>query len=422
MPYTPSSWADGPSGNTPITAAKMSNLESQYTQAMADAGNSFEQKGVAIQVKESPITPYRYGAVNPVAGSDNTTALTAWANALAGSTYPSGAAGYLPPGLWRYNSSTGLPLNNNTVITGAGIRSRLAAVGSSGLFEWNTAVSNVHMEDMWLECAVAGKAVFAPGSSGGIAHSRFKHLFAYASNDTAQIWSQNNGGSFIHMTFADCEFQRTATSTVVPFSVITTAGGANFNKFDQVQLDGANNTNTPFFHFESTLASTYLTDWTFINILGEQNTGGMIQVLAAYNWKLLNVTDEDSTAAYTGNLIEFKANGNGLGSRSINIENSGRRGQSMTSGKYDIYCDPATSTEVTIVNCNPTPTSQNPLLNIPVNSVVTGTRGYPTLFQGAGVPAFAAVVGSLFLRTDGGTGSTLYVKESGTGTTGWVAK
>lgn len=42
----------------------------------------------------------------------------------------------------------------------------------------------------------------------------------------------------------------------------------------------------------------------------------------------------------------------------------------------------------------------------------------------AGTPegATAASVGSLCLRTDGGTSTTLYVKESGTGNTGWIAK
>ncbi|MGI9459480.1 MAG: hypothetical protein ACR2NF_05730 [Pirellulales bacterium] len=34
----------------------------------------------------------------------------------------------------------------------------------------------------------------------------------------------------------------------------------------------------------------------------------------------------------------------------------------------------------------------------------------------------AANVGSLFLRTDGGPGTTFYVKESGSSTTGWVGK
>jgi hypothetical protein len=43
---------------------------------------------------------------------------------------------------------------------------------------------------------------------------------------------------------------------------------------------------------------------------------------------------------------------------------------------------------------------------------------------GAGTPegAITAPVGSLYTRTDGGLLSTLYVKESGTGNTGWVAK
>ena len=34
----------------------------------------------------------------------------------------------------------------------------------------------------------------------------------------------------------------------------------------------------------------------------------------------------------------------------------------------------------------------------------------------------SAPVGSIFIRNDGGAGSTLYVKESGTGNTGWAAK
>jgi len=43
---------------------------------------------------------------------------------------------------------------------------------------------------------------------------------------------------------------------------------------------------------------------------------------------------------------------------------------------------------------------------------------------GAGAPegVVAADAGSLYLRTDGGAGTSLYVKESGTGNTGWVAK
>lgn len=43
---------------------------------------------------------------------------------------------------------------------------------------------------------------------------------------------------------------------------------------------------------------------------------------------------------------------------------------------------------------------------------------------GSGSPetVVTAGVGSIYLRTDGGAGTTLYVKESGTGNTGWIAK
>jgi hypothetical protein len=50
--------------------------------------------------------------------------------------------------------------------------------------------------------------------------------------------------------------------------------------------------------------------------------------------------------------------------------------------------------------------------------------GTATWTSGTGTPegAVAAAIGSLFTRTDGGANTTLYVKESGSGNTGWVAK
>lgn len=47
------------------------------------------------------------------------------------------------------------------------------------------------------------------------------------------------------------------------------------------------------------------------------------------------------------------------------------------------------------------------------------------VLRGSGTPegSIVADVGALYVRTDGGAGTVLYVKESGGGTsTGWVAK
>ena len=50
------------------------------------------------------------------------------------------------------------------------------------------------------------------------------------------------------------------------------------------------------------------------------------------------------------------------------------------------------------------------------------TLGTVEILTGAGAPNVAAPVGSMYLRTDGGGDSTLYIKETGTDSSGWVAK
>lgn len=56
--------------------------------------------------------------------------------------------------------------------------------------------------------------------------------------------------------------------------------------------------------------------------------------------------------------------------------------------------------------------------------VQTGLTGSTRWYKGTGSPegVQTASVGSLYSRTDGGAGTSLYVKESGTGNTGWVGK
>ena len=56
--------------------------------------------------------------------------------------------------------------------------------------------------------------------------------------------------------------------------------------------------------------------------------------------------------------------------------------------------------------------------------VGTNSSSGVRITSGSGSPqgVVSAPVGSLYLRTDGAAGSTLYVKESGTGNTGWAAK
>ena len=69
----------------------------------------------------------------------------------------------------------------------------------------------------------------------------------------------------------------------------------------------------------------------------------------------------------------------------------------------------------------------SPAAKLDVNGTVKATSvtlGSATITTGTGSPesVVSAGVGSLYMRTDGGAGTSLYVKESGSGNTGWAAK
>ena len=55
---------------------------------------------------------------------------------------------------------------------------------------------------------------------------------------------------------------------------------------------------------------------------------------------------------------------------------------------------------------------------------VTGVWTFDNFKRGTGSPETSVIgnVGDVYIRTDGGTSTTLYVKEDGTGKYGWIAK
>ena len=87
---------------------------------------------------------------------------------------------------------------------------------------------------------------------------------------------------------------------------------------------------------------------------------------------------------------------------------------------YRIVCKTAASVPVFVQD----QAFQTSFAVSPAGSVVSLTGNAITIMSGTGSPegAVAAIVGSLFLRTNGGANTTLYIKESGSGNTGWVAK
>lgn len=88
---------------------------------------------------------------------------------------------------------------------------------------------------------------------------------------------------------------------------------------------------------------------------------------------------------------------------------------------YSLFSDAKRDTALTAVGGEMMGTQDTELLK---QIFVAAGSATPAVIVGSGSPegVVTATVGKIYARTDGGAGSTLYVKESGSGNTGWIAK
>ena len=110
----------------------------------------------------------------------------------------------------------------------------------------------------------------------------------------------------------------------------------------------------------------------------------------------------------------------------IDLAGSGHvvEGNRITGGDYDYGVKARSPTGGTIlVGDNDIDEGREGVYDLHENTVVRGMLSRRDI-SGEGSPegVVAAPVGTIYLRVDGGADTTLYVKESGTGNTGWAAK
>lgn len=98
--------------------------------------------------------------------------------------------------------------------------------------------------------------------------------------------------------------------------------------------------------------------------------------------------------------------------------------QGVTTGNFNTAIGDQTATGITTGSNNTIVGVYNPG-NVSSQVIMADGVGNLRFMAGRnGSPegAITAPVGAMYLRADGGAGTTLYIKESGTGNTGWIAK
>lgn len=165
------------------------------------------------------------------------------------------------------------------------------------------------------------------------------------------------------------------------------------------------------------------------NCTGASVTGGRYDLSAAANAAPVYVESCTGVRVTDATLLGTAAATNQDGVRATGTTGLSVRGV-IASGvsRYGVYT--TTTDRVIVAHCDmKDATSATKILvsgatTFIVQDNIEAVTSIPSTSYGSGSPegAVTAPIGSTFQRLDGGAGTTLYVKESGTGNTGWVAK
>lgn len=271
-------------------------------------------------------------------------------------------------GFWGYNAedvATGAQVNGFTCTSNSGIYQ----AGFANLQIWNNQTSAIDFED-----STGGSTFFV----GGLAFSGC--YFNGPEAVIATIFKNTNGGSFY-----DCHYP--------------TPGG--------IKIDNTNGSNFAFNHGTisqgaNSNGNIWLTNGgNFQALASKLNTDIQVDSGCSFNMRHCNVgtTGHNLTVSGSAGLYDCYTLSNVIVNNGGTVYETGFRSGTLTINAGGAYNIPA----------------------ITVASEVLFPNGQ-VILTGTGAPTVSAPVGSLYLRTDGSSSTTLYVKESGLGSSGWVAK
>lgn len=129
-------------------------------------------------------------------------------------------------------------------------------------------------------------------------------------------------------------------------------------------------------------------------------------------------TTGNNNSAFGASSLRFNTTGiqnSALGDTSLGSSTTGSNNTGLGYAAGDSITTGSNNVSIGSMSDVVDPTASNQI------AIFAGTTKW---LCGTGTPegAITAGIGSIYTRLDGGAGTTLYVKESGTGNTGWVAK
>lgn len=385
----------------------------------------------------NPVNVKDYGATGDNATND-TTAIQAAID----------AAGYgglvrFPPGNYKYTSLT---LNHSQHLMGAGWHSLRDAATTFGDAAYATAGN--FGGTILRSTLTSGSSIVHVGSGGNnVMEGRVSDLMIIGPGSGTSVGIQVGSGSVsvvkpiyrnvsvanfatgVQMTNVDeASFELTIRGCTKALSLVT---AVNANAFYGLNMQRC--TDGVVFEDATSLANTF-TSMICQNLTGTDATvQGEAHVFLTPYFENAGTRAMDFASASHCRVVSPSLQGTGgkdiriqsgcffneftglktSGGGAVSVTNAGNG--TLLSGVLVNVTDTGTSTHLVDLN--------NALLSVPRLVVNNGGTGGPTLRSGSVAPegAVTASRGALYMRTGGGAGTSLYIKESDTTNVGWVA-
>lgn len=400
-------------------------------------------------IKGAVVNVFDYGATGD-GTTDDTEAIQAAVDAAfqpVASNYGGGVL-FFPRGTYKITTAITLP-NAQFHIYGEGTASVISCTGCSGFLYPGQYSSISYLHDLFIlgDSTSATEAFNSSPSNVAFVFTQvhFERLRIYGfprmfNIPNAQICS-----------WADCMFDGISGGSVFYVHITATGQAANSNRVMRCQITGVN---VQTIDFDPTVFDARAANWLF-DACDFQQSGSTNPPLTIndVDWVIRNCEFENSTAACEIDLVEtdYQAQLNNttiegcamvgaVTTAHIKLRRTGTVQKAYYNTVKNINVGGANLIEITsgrstvILNCAGVVTDSGGEFTVQIGgSTILGSAGIKVIgayintalwTSGTGTPegAVTAVVGSLYTRLNGGAGTTFYVKESGTGNVGWVAK
>ena len=317
-----------------------------------------------------------------------------------------GAINNCDDGILLSNQSTEDPIPNGVTIFGVdfeGCQNDIRFTGKAGVAIVGPRIISCRAEDSRPNEAITAVTKANPGVVTAAAHGLADSDIVYIDGVVGMTELNGNRYTVANKTTDTFELSGTDTSAFTTYTSGGTARGGTFFKIDTVNA--------------TTFAPYLCANWISSNIADYIRNDNSIPITSLDHTITPDISGEGMT--WTANTKITSEDGSSWaltlqsigGARGLLLNNSS--GSQVASLQWT---GSGTGAKLTGVSGG---------LDIEqLGTMFFGSSAAASFSSGSGTPesAVTAPVGSLFVRTDGGASTTLYVKESGTGNTGWIAK